>query len=1071
MNAPHPCQLRIVGILALVAAAAFSGCSPKAKLERHVANGHKYMASGEYEAAEIEFINAQRLDPRSGPAIAALGSLYLDQGSLTKAAPRLMAARELAPDDLDARVRLGRVFAMLGRSADARTEALFVLERRKEDGEAMQLLAETSSTPEQIAEARGLLTADTAAAHVALATLSIRTNDRGGAARHTSQALERDANSASAHALQAALHLLNNEPDAAEASLKKSAELSPLRSPRRIAVAQFQLGRGNQAAARETLQALVQAAPDYLPAALLLAEVSAAAGQHDEALKLVEGVLARDPDHPEAAVIQARIHITRGENTRAIEVLEKLTAKFPDAAPMHHLLATAYLAAKDTNRANASLNRAIQLAPDHAEAIILRAALQLRAGDSAGAIPALRDLLKKQPGLARAKVLLADALRARGQADEALQVYREAIEAAPRDPQLRFFAGTLFAQLGRHAEARRSFEEALAIRPNFTTAVEQLVALDLAQNDAAAAARRAEAHVAAHPESVEALLLAARVSVAQKDTAKAESTLKRAIEVNPDAATPYMLLAQLYLNSQHEDEALANLQTATAKNPRDVSTLMLIGILQQQKGDLKAAAEAYEKLLLANPSFVPALNNLAYLSSEHFGQLDRAYELANKARELRPGDPIALDTFGWILFQRREYPWALTVLTESASKLTDNPEVQYHLGMVRYMTGDESGARSALAAAVQSPAAFTGKEKATEHLAILDIDPAAADDATVALLRKRVSAASDDPVALSRLGSILARRGEQAEALAAFESVLKAHPQNPNAMIHLAGFLLGQADGLARAFELAKNAYKIAPEDPAVMHTLGQAAFASGDHGWAASLLREAVRRSPGSADVQYDFARAAYAVGSVDDALTAMHQALRLNPTAIRATEAEQFVTLAAAAAAAPVPAEAVRLAGEVLARTPMNLPALMVSASDLEQRSDIAGAVAAHRKALQSFPRFTPALKRLAVLLARDNPPTAAALDAATKAREALPNDPQIAAVLGTIHFRRGEFPRAATLLGEAARASTASPEIHYMLGMAQKELGEKERSQASLRRALELGLSGESADAARAALKTAN
>ena len=46
-----------------------------------------------------------------------------------------------------------------------------------------------------------------------------------------------------------------------------------------------------------------------------------------------------------------------------------------------------------------------------------------------------------------------------------------------------------------------------------------------------------------------------------------------------------------------------------------------------------------------------ALNNLAVLYSDDLGQLDKAYDLAKKAREVAPNDPHIADTLGWILYK------------------------------------------------------------------------------------------------------------------------------------------------------------------------------------------------------------------------------------------------------------------------------------------------------------------------------------------------------------------------------------------------------------------------------------
>src|SRR5262249_48102257 len=140
------------------------------------------------------------------------------------------------------------------------------------------------------------------------------------------------------------------------------------------------------------------------------------------------------------------------------------------------------------------------------------------------------------------------------------------------------------------------------------------------------------------------------------------------------------------------------------------------GLVYQTKGDIPKAQQAYEKVLLLNPRFAPAANNLAWLYSEHGGDKEKALELAQMAKEAAPDDPHISDTLGWILYKRGVYQRAAGLLSESAAKLPDNPVIRYHAGLAALKVGDKEGARKALTAAVNAPVTFTGKDEARKAL-------------------------------------------------------------------------------------------------------------------------------------------------------------------------------------------------------------------------------------------------------------------------------------------------------------------------------------------------------------------
>jgi tetratricopeptide (TPR) repeat protein len=136
-----------------------------------------------------------------------------------------------------------------------------------------------------------------------------------------------------------------------------------------------------------------------------------------------------------------------------------------------------------------------------------------------------------------------------------------------------------------------------------------------------------------------------------------------------------------------------------------------------------------------------------------------------------------------------------------------------------------------------------------------------------------------------------------------------------------------------------------------------------------------------------------------------------------------------------------------------PSYVPALFASGILQEQANNSQGARDFYARVLRTFPSFVPAHKRLAMLLLSSPSDASAAHEHALKAREKLPDDPEVARTLGILSFRRQEYARAAQLLKESTRKQTADAEGFYYLGAAQFHLKQKNDSRMTLQRAIAL------------------
>ncbi len=1066
---------RILALAALfLGVMAGTGCARAVRRARHLARANQYFDSGELDKAEIEYLIVLKTDRTNAQAIGRLGIIYYEQGRNGRAAAFLIKGKELAPENLELRRKLATVYLSAGKTKDARDEAGFILDRKPQDDEAPLILAEAAVTTNAVSEAQERLkavvrkTGETAALDVGLAHLEQIRGDFQGAAADLQRAKALDPKSSAVFWAYGNLYYAQNDRQQAGEAFKMAAELSPPRSPRRLGYAQYKIRAGDLADGKQLLQEITRKTPDYLPAWRWLAEIALAEKNYDESADLVGKMLARDSLNYDALLLHGRIYLARGDADRAIGEFKKAVAAYPQAPEIHYQLAVAHLAKNEVGQAVISLNQALSLSPNFAEATVLLAGIKMRTGEVGAAITSLKALVEKRPQFVQAQFLLADGYRAQGNFESALEIYRAMEKLAPKNPDAPFLMGMTFLQQKKRDDARTAFGRAVELSPDYLAGVEQLVDMDIADKQYKTALQRVQPLLDRIPKSAEARLIQARIFLTQQDTKGAEAALLKAIELKPESRTAHLMLARLYVDAHQEQKALGDLHAFVEKNPKDAGAWMFVGMIQEQQKDYNAARDTYEKLLAANPQYTPAMNNLAWLYAERFGQTDKAFEMASKARELQPYDPFAADTLGWILYRMKQYPKALSLLQESAGKVGKRADVQLHLGLTYYVLSEEGPARAALRRAEELNKDVTGHEEADRCLAILAIDAASAGPEARAMLDKRLAATPDDPVARARLAAIDERAGNFTKATEAYQSMLTANPGNVGALVNLARLYSAQWNDAHKAIEFAKSAYKIAPNDPAVSPILGRLAFQTGDYKWAASLLQQASSQQPQNPEVLFDFALASYSVGQVSDAASNAKSALQAGAGFSRADAATRFLDMVALAGDPERAAASSPRVQDILKSQPNDVPALMVMGAIADQKPDIRAAEQVYEKVLSLYPDFGPAKRRLAILYAADQPAdNQKALQLAMQARESFPEDPEVAKALGIMTYRQGDYTRAVGLLKESASSLTTDATLMYYLGMAQYRNNDPAGCKLSLQRALELNLNDKLSSTARQTL----
>ena len=1040
----------------LVLAAILAGCSGQKRKERHLEQANRYFYAGEYEKAKIEYLNVLRQDFNDPIAESQLGLIWFEQGAPLRAYAYLSRSRELAPQNIDARAKLAVVLADLGESVSAREEALAILEESPGQEEALLVLANTAWAEQEFAETeeqlRKVPPGNDIAYHLAWANLALRRGDFGYAESELQEALKLEPESARVHLALANLYSLRQDRDKAGEEFQTAAELSPPRSTARLKYAEYEREIGNLNQATLLLNEITRQTPDCLSAWCLLGEMALAQKNYDEALSLLENVLTRDPQNLEGLILQAEVWLGQGEATKAMGQLDRLAKAYPNVPLIEYHFARACLADNNPTEAAAALNRAVAAKPDYIEAILLLGELNLRTGNAPLVASAMSGLLKQQPNLSPAQLLLADAYCAMERFEDAAAIMREQIRASPESPDPYFRLGLILRQQHKTEEARTAFRNALQLAPNDLPPAEQLVELDISQKNFDAARQQVqELENESNPVATDYLY--GKIYAAEGEWDRALAALHHALNLDPNFSNAFDLLISTYLSANRPREAIDELQTLLSKTPNNVRALTDLALIYDRIKDYPKARDTYETLLSITPNAAAAINNLAYLYAERFDQIDKAYELARKARTLQPNDPLIADTFGWTLYRRADYQEAMTLLRESAGKLPDNPAAQYHFGMASYMMGETDAAETALRKAVSANIDSEGKVEAKRRLAFLE--SAKAGQLSTAQLAEVTQQHPEDVVAWMRFGDSCESNGAFARAARAYEEALKVNPELLPAAVKLAELNAGPLQNKNTAFEFAKRARDLAPSNPQVAGVLGGIVYQLGNFTWAYSLLQESARQLPSDVNVLQNYAWAAYSLGKISESRSIMQRIPRAQPDPKQLHDAQSFLAMTALEQNPEHLSKSEPEIQKILDANPGYVPALMARADLQAQRDDAKAAIVIYNNIVRRYPDFAPVQKRLASLYLEDPAHIDEAYSLALKARNTLPDDPELAKILGEISYKRKEFGYAIQLFQESARKKPLRGTDLYYLGMSQLRASQDSESRKTLEQALTAGL----------------
>lgn len=684
------------------------------------------------------------------------------------------------------------------------------------------------------------------------------------------EALKHDPKAFRAHLAIAHAELRQGKLDASEKALLAAEKSAPNHPLVRYGRGLLELSRGNAKAAEEALLMGLRAAPDHIPSKLALAVAHLAQGQNEQSLKLAQFVLAQTPDDPVARRVLAASQLQSGYPQDALSTLAPLlTRGAPDSKSLY-LAGSVYLRKQAYDQALEALKKAEELDPENPIIKQQKAISLMGMGQESLARATLEQAIATSPEAGQAEFSLIGLYLLRGEYDTALAAIADLEKKMPASPLPHELRATALMGKQDQAGARKALESALSKDPKYFPAVAKLARIDISEGKTDAAEKRFREFLSRERDHLHTLLFLAGLAQHRNQPQVAEDLLQRAIKAHPQAALPRSMLIAHYLSQGNNAKAIQIAQVAVDEQPDATLALELLGTTQLAAGDPHAATATYEQLVRKAPQSPQAhlRLGLAYIAAQAPA---KARASLDQALKLEPTFAAAMDAQARLAMQSKDFMQAL----EWTRRIqTSHP--QHALGFER--EGDVLMALQRYHQAAKAYQIAVGKHAGGPVLVKLHaaLSKAGDDRAALSRVEEWAKAHPEDLNARAFLAGQLALAGQTSRAIGLYESLLKENPNHVLALNELA--LLYQAGKDGRARTTAEHLLKLAPNNPAVLDTVGWIFAQQGLLPQALPLLKTAAARAPRLPTVHYHYGAALAKAGNGTEARKVLEAALATN-------------------------------------------------------------------------------------------------------------------------------------------------------------------------------------------------
>lgn len=460
------------------------------------------------------------------------------------------------------------------------------------------------------------------------------------------------------------------------------------------------------------------------------------------------------------------------------------------------------------------------------------------------------------------------------QEDAALTAARRWVALDPERMEARQTLAALALRAGNADEAYTQFDYLLRDPQDAVPVYQGITGLLARSEDRVMALTLMGRLAQSHAQSAQAHLAYARLALNADNAELALREVDTALTLQPDLSEARVLRAGVRYKLGDMDGAKRELQDAVAAYPKDLELRLALARLLLDAQDLAGATVQFKQVVKREPGHPDALYSLGLLAMEQ--QQPKQAEAYFKALvETGKRDHEARYYLARVQEQRGELDEALA----GYARVGEGDywlDAQARVASLTAKLGDLDGARRQLQALrLRDP-------KLTVRLYLVEGDilsQAGEPRQALALYNRVLVEAPDNHDVLYARALVAERLDDLKMAEADLRRIIDADPKNYHALNALGYTLADRTDRLQEALKYIEQAMALAPDEPAIVDSLGWVHYRLGNLEVAAEHLKRAYELSRGDAEVAAHYGTVLWEQGKRKQARALWEKARRANP------------------------------------------------------------------------------------------------------------------------------------------------------------------------------------------------